>query len=107
MSLDITLIASVPMEVYDRNITHNLIEMAQAPNLFDACWRPDKLGATTASDITEPLRAGLELLESDPERFRAFNPENGWGDYEEFVNFIHSYLNACIANPDATIHISR
>lgn len=60
-----------------------------------------------ARDLIEPLRAGLALLRAEPERFKCFNPENGWGDYDGLVRFVERYLAACEASPDAEVRISR
>ena len=107
MSLDVTLTVSRPTEVYWRNITHNLNKMADAAGIYAHLWRPDEIQITKAGQLIEPLTAGLALLRSDPERFKAFNPENGWGDYEGLVNFVEEYLAACRETPDADIGISR
>jgi hypothetical protein len=53
------------------------------------------------------LRAGLELLRGDPERFKKHNPENGWGSYEGLIDFVENYLEACEEYPNADINISR
>src|SRR5690242_20071192 len=54
--------------VFDRNITHNLNAMAGEAGIYKHLWRPEELGITHARQLIEPLRAGLELLRSDPER---------------------------------------
>ena len=46
-------------------------------------------------------------MKSDPERFEQFNSPNGWGLYEHFIPWIERYLEACEANPDATVSVSR
>lgn len=107
MSLDVHLMAIRPTEVYSRNITHNLNKMAGEAGIYMHLWRPDEIGLTKASDLIEPLTAGLQLLKSDPERFRQFNPPNGWGRYEYLVEFVEDYLQACIENPDAEVRASR
>lgn len=94
-------------EVYSRNITHNLGAMAREAGVYLACWRPEEMGATKAHHLIEPLRAGLMALRSDPERFRAFNPANGWGDYDGLVAFVADYLAACEEFPDADVSVSR
>ena len=96
-----------PTRVYDANITHNLGEMAAAAGIYKYLWRPEELGITTARQLIEPLRAGLELLESDPARFKAYNPENGWGSYDGLVRFVREYLEACEAAPDASVRVWR
>lgn len=93
--------------VYDANITHNLSQMAFQSDLYDALWSPEDKGYKKAEDIIESLRKGLKLLESDPGRFKKFNPGNGWGDYEGLVCFVRRYLTACLEYPTAEIQISR
>lgn len=107
MSLDVYLMEMQPAEVYQRNVTHNLNKMADAAGIYQHLWRPGELGLTKAGELIDPLRSGLVLLLSDPERFKAFNPENGWGSYEGLVDFVGEYLAACEAHPDAEIRISR
>ena len=94
-------------EVYSSNITHNLGRMAREADLYDAMWRPDEHELTHARDLIEPLRDGLATLQSDPERFRAFNPENGWGDYEGLLRFTAAYLAACQQWPNAEVRVWR
>jgi len=107
MSLDVTLTAIRPTEVYERNITHNLNKMAAEAGIYEHLWRPDELGITKAQQLIKPLRAGLDLLVSDPEHFKVFNPENGWGDYVSLVEFVREYLSACEVNLDADVSVSR
>lgn len=94
-------------EVYQCNITHNLNTMAKEAGIYKHLWRPDEIGIIKASDLIEPLRKALTLLESDPERFKAFNPSNNWGNYDGFVNFVKEYQAACVRWPAAEISISR
>lgn len=107
MSLDVYLREMREVNVYDANITHNLNAMATEAGIYKHLWRPEELGITRASELIEPLTKGLALLESDPERFRAFNPPNKWGSYEGLVMFVRNYLSACVENPDAKVEVSR
>ena len=107
MSLDITLLKTMPTEVYEANITHNLGDMAEAAGIYKHLWRPDEIGKTKAGELIPHLEKGLEYLETNPDYCKTFNPENGWGTYEVLVDFVKEYLTACKANPDADIKISR
>lgn len=107
MSLDVTLTRSQPTEVYSANITHNLTDMAKAAGIYEYLWRPDEAGATHAVDLIAPLRKAVYLMKEDPELFEVFDSENGWGTYKDFLPWIEKYLAACIANPNATIKVSR
>lgn len=82
-------------EVFAANITHNLGVMAEAAGIYKHLWRPEELGITTAEQLIEPLRAGLLKLKADPDKYRALNPENGWGNYDNLVAFVKIYLDAC------------
>lgn len=94
-------------EVYSANITHNLNTMANEAGIYNHLWRPDEISVSKAEQLIEPLTIGLALLTSDPERFKKFNPENGWGSYDGLVKFVSDYLAACKEHPDAKVTVSR
>ena len=94
-------------EVYSANITHNLGKMAGEAGIYEHLWRPDEIKITKAKELIEPLRQGLHNLKSEPERYKKFNPENGWGSYDGLVKFVENYLNACYEYPDADVEVSR
>ena len=115
MSLDVSLYMTVDTgaeelhEVYlfEANITHNLNKMASEAGIYKHIWRPEEINITTAKELVEPLEKGLALLKSNPDRFKAFNPPNGWGSYDGFVPWVETYLEACKEHPKAKINISR
>ena len=113
MSLDVDLMVTQPVSVYEGNITHNLGKMAEAVGLdngltlYDVLWRPDEHELKFARDISELLDEGWNTLLSDPEYYRKFNPENGWGSYDGLCDFVYKYRNACWDNPDAELRVSR
>lgn len=114
-------------EVYSANITHNLGVMADEAGIYEALWRPHRLkdgyniseddheaerefenkNPSVAKDIIGKLALGLDVLKSDPEHFKKFNPNNGWGDYDGLIEFAENYLKACEQYPDAEIEVSR
>lgn len=107
MSLDVRLTAIRPTVVFDYNITHNLNTMVEKAGIYKHLWRPDEIGITKAEQLIEPLQHGLDLLVDNPDYFKQFNPENGWGSYDGLVQFVKDYLQACKENPDAEISVSR
>lgn len=107
MSLDVYLTEVRETTIYDSNITHNLNKMADEAGIYKHLWRPEEIEITKAAQLIEPLREGLSLLLSDPERFKKFDPENKWGDYDGLVNFVREYLAACEENPNASVSVSR
>lgn len=106
MSLDVYLTED-DREVYWANITHNLNTMAEAAGIYYHLWRPEEIAITRAEQLIEPLTEGLSKLKADPGHFERFNSPNSWGLYKHFVPFAEKYLEACIANPDATVTVSR
>ena len=114
-------------EVFDYNITHNLTEMANACGLYEALWRPHRLkkgynipkddhnaewefeeeNPSQAFEIIPMLEKGIKKMKSNPEYFKKFNPENGWGTYEGLLSFAEKYLEACKEYPNSFISVSR
>ena len=107
MSLDVYLTRIQSTTVFDANVTHNLTSMAEEAGIYKHLWRPEEIGITKASQLIEPLKAGLALMRSDPPRFERHNPANGWGSYEGFIPWIERYIAACEEYPDADIYASR
>jgi hypothetical protein len=109
MSLDFSLIESRPVKIFSVNITHNLGAMARAAGIYECLWHPEKLVEgldPRASDIVPHLLAGILELLRDPEKYKALNPKNGWGDYEGLLQFAKEVLQACLDNPDARVSTS-
>ena len=105
MSLDVQLSLPDGECVFDANITHNMNTMAKEAGIYTPLWHPEELGITTAKELIEPLSVGLALLESDPERFKVFEPANKWGSYAGFVAWLDRLLVACILNPNTTFSV--
>ena len=113
MSLDVDLMVTKPVSVYSNNITHNLGKMASfvklnnGMTLYEVMWHPEERGLYFARDISELLDEGFNILLSEPNFYKTFNPENGWGDYDGLVKFVYEYRNACWDNPDAELDVCR
>ena len=113
--------------LYSANITHNLGEMADKAGLYEALWRPHRLidgynipeedhkaeyefedkQEIRAKDIIPYIKEGLSKLRDNPNKFKKFNPENGWGSYEGLLNFTQNYLDACEENPESIVKVWR
>ena len=107
MSLDVYLTVAQPVDVFSKNITHNLGDMAAHAGLYLPLWRPEELDCNTAADLIPYLEIGLKQLEHAPDYFKGYNPKNGWGTYEHLVIFTRDYLAACKSRPYAEIRVSR
>jgi hypothetical protein len=93
--------------IYSACTTHNLTNMASEAGIYEKMWRPEEAGIVKAKQLIEPLEKGLVLMKSDPWRFKKHNPNNGWGSYDGFVEFVSHYLHACKCNPEAEVEASR
>lgn len=93
--------------VFASNITHNFGRMAYAAGIYDCVWRPDENSITTAAQLIEPLQAGIAKMKAQPEYYRQFDTPNGWGTCDQFLPWLQEYLDACIANPDSPVTVSR
>lgn len=109
MSLDVSLYAVRTVEVYDGNITHNCADMAKAVGIYKLLWRPKETegGNVRAGKILGRVKEGLAKLKEDPDYYRQFEPDNGWGTYNQFVAWLEEYVRALEENPDAVIEVSR
>jgi hypothetical protein len=43
----------------------------------------------------------------DPEKYKKLEPSNGWGSYENLVDFLIELKNSCVSSPDSTVHVWR
>lgn len=107
MGLDVSIMATVHTEVYERNITHNLTPMAKACGLYYPLWRPEEKGWSKCKDIIPHIRKGLKELRSKPEEYSKMNATNGWGTYDHLIDFATEYLENCTLFPEGDIWVSR
>ncbi|MDQ3573656.1 MAG: hypothetical protein M3404_01845 [Actinomycetota bacterium] len=56
-----------------------------------------------AGDCIGRLKEAVVAMEADPERFRAMNPSNGWGNYEGALEYLRDFLAVCEEAPDAVV----
>lgn len=112
MSLDIDLYVDVDtggdeperFQLFTANYTHNAGKMAAAAGIYQCVWRPEEMPEITcAGDLIEPLSEGIDQMMSDPAKFIALQPANGWGSYKSFLTWLEEYLEACIKHPKALI----
>jgi hypothetical protein len=81
--------------------------MAKAVGLYDVLWNPEEIGIITASQMIQPLEKRIKELEASPDKYKKINPPNGFGNYENFVDFCKSVLWKCREYPDAVIEASK
>lgn len=96
-----------PPVIYESNITHNLIHMAEAAGIDKPVWYPKESGIKTAADLIPHLERGIAWITNNPEEAKKFDAPNGWGTSTQFLSWLSRYLEACRASPEATIEVSR
>ena len=109
MSWDATLYADGE-EVLWQNYTHNVngmiaaayeavsgegTEQASGPlgAVIGAAWWK-RLDGTSGEEGAAYLSRIIEGLEGAPERYRAMNPPNGWGDYDSLLGVLRKMRDA-------------
>jgi hypothetical protein len=99
MSWDATLIDDRGHVEGDWNYTHNCNGMANAvlyddyeqQSVFDEVFRSSHpswwkvLDGMNGQESVAFLQRIIDGLEAQPARFRAMNPDNGWGNYDQFL----------------------
>lgn len=95
--------------VFDANITHNLTEMADKAGLYDPLWNGHIEGHVieTAGDLAHILNPAIRHMDLNPDYYRQFNANNGWGTYEQFVPWLEKLRDNCLEYPKAKIKISK
>ena len=81
--------------------------MASECGVYPFIWRHDENKVEKASDLIDPINQALMSLGLSPEKYKNLEPKNGWGTYQNFVDFLIELVNACQAHPDATVHVWR
>ena len=108
MSWDVSLGVEVDgqlVEISDtwRNYTHNCNRMIRDAGLTE--W-PYSVHGWAASTLGERLSAALDVLRSDPDKYRAMDPENGWGSYDTLVPLLEQVVESCRQYPSARVQMS-
>ena len=94
-------------ELWSANITHNLGRMARESGFYQELWRQEEIPIIKASQLIEPLRAGIARLKERPKYYKQFDAPNGWGTYEQFLPWLDELLSACATWPHADVHTCR
>jgi len=81
--------------VFHTQITHNLVPMAEAAGIFYEIWRPQNYGISMAQQLIIPLWSGLNRLRASSNLFKPYSHPR-FGDYNEMINFVEEYLDACM-----------
>lgn len=94
----------ISMCLFDENYTHNVTPMWKKAGVYNALYNSDGLHA---DDILDKLSRGVQDMESKPDEYKLFNPENEWGDYEGALEFLSEFYEACQEHPKSIIGVSK
>ena len=101
MSYDVSLTYG-DLEKELGNYTYNCAEMFSRGSGMSL----NRLNGMKASEAIAILEKGWLNMANKPEEMKTLAPENGWGTYQGFKNYIKNILEACKDNPDATLEVN-
>lgn len=103
MSYDITVEGDVPddVEYLDWNYTYNVQPMTAAAGLPSLTM----LDGVPAPVAVLALQVVLDRFDLDPDRFKALNPKNGWGDFDGFRQRLGELRAHLLLTPKATVRV--
>jgi hypothetical protein len=81
-------------DIVEFNCTYNCAPMWRA--IFPEHDRMIPIEGLTGKEARPMLWKAKAALEKDPEKFKALNPENGFGSYESFKSFIDDLICASL-----------
>ena len=61
------------------------------------------LDGMTGEEASKHLVVAISKMVSDPDKYKAMNPENGWGCYGGALEFLITIRKSCDDNPKATV----
>lgn len=105
-------ISYIDNKYFHINITHNLTEMADkccvslcnnnSVSLYQLMWHPeDSLGIITPTmDYVTELISCCKMLGENADLFKRYNPDNGWGNYEQLLGKTKEFIAALIKISD-------
>ena len=93
------------------NITHNLGKMAlnvtpdgKPYTLYSLLWGGKY---KSCRDLIGKLHECILYMLMNKEELKKYNPENGWGTYDQLLEFTKEFQMACIDNQDCKIEIDK
>jgi hypothetical protein len=100
--LEISTGEGEPVDVFEWNYTSNGARM----------WREAgvdlrDLNGKNALHAMGPLAQAIGLMIEQPERFRALEPDNGWGSYDSLVPALQELLQAMARHHKTTVRVSH
>ena len=86
----------------DHNMTSNVAPMWRLAGADVAEFQ-----GKYAGNVLHLLDKAIAEMETNPEPYRALNPDNGWGSYETCLEFLRNLRAEFGAHPKATVKVCR
>lgn len=67
--------------------------------------RPPSWNGMKAGELAPLLAEGAAKLKGNPEKYRHYEPDNGWGDVETCAKFLIDVWCECITYPYAIVEV--
>jgi len=93
-----------PVTVFRNNYTSNAYKMFRLA--FRSKEHFKAFDNKSAKECLMEIDSALKIMKANPYRFKKYNPENGYGDYEGAYHFLFNFGVACLRYPKAKIGIS-
>jgi hypothetical protein len=79
------------------NMTYNIWEMVNA-----ACGMTFRdMDGKKAAEVLPILQEVKTKMLAEPEKYKALEPDNGWGSYDGLLNYLYELIRGCEEIPDA------
>lgn len=88
------------IEIVDGH-TYNLVPMWRLAGVIEQ--GSSELEGIRADVLADRAARGLMRAVSKPAEFKALNPENGWGDYDGFIEILTRTAIICAENRDGIV----
>ena len=103
MILDIDIMATKRVSIWDRSITYNLAPMYY--KCIDKELGFKKLNNMSCKDALPILNKAINELIDNKEEYEKLNPSNGWGSYDGLLKALKDMRECCEDNKDGVIEV--
>ena len=83
------------------NLTYNLHPMMDAAGIAPR----ETLDGKHAPEVVKLLGEAWDKLIKEPEKYKKFNPANGWGSYGVLINWIQETVDTAERYPDSIFKV--
>ena len=85
------------------NYTHNVSKMWREAGCYEALYQSH---GKLAKHIVDDVELAVKEMAANPDKYRAMNPQNGWGNYDGALEMLQEICNALQRYPLAIVFIS-